>query len=244
MLKRGFTLIEIVLVVAIVATLVSITVVGFVHLAHRAGNAAALSSANDAAEVLEIAYSKAEGYPPNLAGTDFAANDDVAIALYTNVATELKYVNLDDDQNAQLFLNSCNGHMPIMDGSTTYNTSCKYQAGKQLHIKGKKGSNTIEIKGGSFEEADFVLSCGPACDAAVQAIIDEFIAQGGKFPVYIPKGDVPLPPPVEEATGLASKFCVEARYVKYPNIIVHMNNNQQAPAQGHCDTVGRGLTYP
>ena len=81
-------------------------------------------------------------YPANIANTDYAPPISVAVVLYTDAEQTPIYADLTPTENAQLFLNACNGYVPIQDGSTTCNTACVY-SGNNAHIKGTIPSNVV-----------------------------------------------------------------------------------------------------
>ena len=124
-------------------------------------------------------------YPANLADTDYLPPLTVATKLFTDAPQMPVYQNLTSEQNAQLFLNSCNGFMPIISGGQTFNTACIYN-GNNVHIKGQVSSNIV-IDGPSIAQADFALPCGSDCSAAQADIINTFLAKGGTFPIAVPK---------------------------------------------------------
>lgn len=136
----GFTVSEILIVVVVIGILATITVVTYNGSQHRASDALVRQTISDASKSLQLHYAlNASTYPPNLANTNYIPPLSAPVILYTDSSQTPVYQNLNPDQNAQLFLNACNGFMPITSGSTTYNTSCSY-AGNNAHVAGQVSS--------------------------------------------------------------------------------------------------------
>ena len=238
---RGFTVVELLVVIVIISILFSIVVVSYGSWRHRTADKAVLSDLNQASSSLESYKNFHNDYPPNLAGTGFAASQEVAMTLWTNAPQARTYTDLTPDQNAQLFLNSCNANMPITDGSNTYNTACTF-AGQNVHVSGTVASNVV-IQGPSFSQDDFTLKCGSACDAARQTILDDFLSQGGTFPISVPKQQVALPDPVLSTYGTATQYCLEAASAMFADIRYHVSRDQHTPQSGPCPS-DSSLHYP
>lgn len=230
--NKGFTIVELLIVVVVIAIIATIGIMAYQGTQRRGASALVSTTAKDATKQLENYYLDRAKYPSNLADTDFTAPQSVAMSLYTNAPQTPVYENLNDDQNAQLFLNACNGFMPIVNGSTTYNTSCVY-SGRNGHIKGQTSSNVV-IKGPSIEQADFVLICGSLCTSTQQDIIATFLAQGGRFPVIVPKAGAALPAPTMQTSGEASDYCVEARSGYFDDVVFHATAESGRVVAGHC----------
>lgn len=217
----------------VIAILAAIVTLGYNQIQERAATASVLSTLRQGHESLEANYVRHRDYPPNLAGTDFMSSDGVATVLYTNAPFARVHTGLTREQSAQLLLNVCNANMPIVDGSTTYNTSCSF-AGQNFHVKGQQASNIV-IHGPTVNQAGFQLRCGAACDQARQVIMSQFSAQGGTWPITIPIGQVSLPEPNVAANGKADRFCMEARYDRFPDMTVsHIRSGQSTPSDGPC----------
>lgn len=239
--RRGFTIVEILIVVTIIAILATVSVITFANMRWQSIDALVKSTASDAQKALQTyGVFNNKTYPSNIAGTEYAPPLDVALALYTDASQTPVYSNLTADQNAQLFLYSCNGFMPVTDGANTYNDSCSY-AGQNLHIKGTVTSNVV-LHGPVIDQADFQLSCGSACDAATSGIIATFIDEGGTFPITVPSKGSTLPQPTMVTSGVASTYCLEARSPVFSDVIYHATQNAANPVAGPCDTTG--LHYP
>lgn len=239
--RHGFTIVEILIVVTIIAILATVSIITFANMRWRSVDALVKNTASDAQKALQTyGVFNQKTYPSNIAGTEYAPPLDVALALYTNAAQIPVYTNLTPDQNAQLFLNSCNGFMPVTDGVSTYNESCSY-AGQNLHVKGTVSTNIV-MQGPTISQSDFQLSCGSACDTAVDSIVSTFIAEGGTFPIVVPSRGSTLPQPTMTTTGVATNYCLEARSPLFSDIVYHATQNAANPAEGPCDTTG--LHYP
>lgn len=208
----------------------------------RSNNSVVMRTIADAQKTLQTFQVFNHYYPANIANTDYTPPTIVAVVLYTDAAQRPVYSNLTSAQNAQLFLNSCNGFMPIVDNGTTYNTSCIYN-GNNAHIKGTVGSNVV-VKGPTFNQSDFVLTCGSACTAAQSSIISAFLAQGGTFPITVPKSGSTMPAPTMVTYGNANKYCLEGRSPAYPDIIYHTTpDSASMPELGPCPA-NPSLHYP
>lgn len=176
-----------------------------------------------------------------MANTEFTPSLSVPMAFYTDSPQIPVYQSLTPDQNAQLFLNSCNGFMPITSGGITYNNSCVF-SGNNLHAKGT-GSSNIVMQGPVIQQSDFVLTCGSACNSAQSSIISAFVSQGGGFPITVPKNGATLPAPTMQTTGNASRYCLEGRSSVFVDIIYHMTPSSQDIESGPCPA-DAALHYP
>ena len=241
--RQGFTIVELIVVIAVISVLAAITIVSYGSWKHRTEDQAVRSDISQATSSLESYKNFNQDYPPNLAGTGFAASPTVALTLYTNAPQARTYENLTPDQNAQLFLNSCNANMPVTsaDGNTTYNTACSF-AGINIHVNGTSGSNIV-FHGPTINQSDFNLTCGNPCDTATQAIINVFLEQGGSFPISVPKNQVSLPDPTVTTYGTATKYCLEGVSADYTDIAYHISSDQKTILSGTCPDDG-SLHYP
>lgn len=230
-------MVELLITIVVIAILASIAVVGYAGIQERSANAAVLSTLNNGSELLELNYNKRQDYPPNLAGTEFVATDGVMTALYTNAPYVRVHSNLTSDENVQLFMNTCNAHMPIYINGNLYNTGCVFAGNSvNIHVDGQRGSNFV-MKGSVIQKEKFDLQCGPDCDVIQQMILDQFAAQGGKWPLVVTRNrNIPLPEPdTTVTTGNATKFCLEGRYDRFPSLTIwHVKSDEPAPQQGPC----------
>ena len=239
--NTGFTLVELAIVIAVIAILATLTIVIYSGIRHRADDSRVLLTTAQSTDVLEVYYVKQRDYPPNFAGTGYAAPETVTLTLYTNAPQQRIHANLSPDQNAQLLLNTCNANMPVEQGGTTYNTGCMF-SGNNFHVKGQSGSNVV-LNGPEVTEAEFQLSCGASCNQVRQAIVAEFTGQGGVFPIQVPKGKVAIPTPSTQSYGKATNFCLEARSVVYDDIIYHTTHASTDAVSGRCPE-DASLHYP
>lgn len=236
--RGGFTITEVLIVVVVIAILASIGVVAYNGIQQRAAAAEVTDDISKANDNLKLSYLDNRSYPHNLSGTGFISNPDVAITLYTNAPFIGVYSNLTDEQNAQLFLNTCNANL-----GGTQNTSCTFNAkggGAKIHVAGTNGSNTqwpIEI-----EQSDVVLTCGGACTTAQNKMIQEFINQGGSFPIRAARG-VALPDPDPGApNGPATKYCLEGRSGRFAEIVSSISSGEGTIKKQPC-LLGSELHY-
>lgn len=239
--SRAFTLIEIIIVITVLAILSTLVTFGYSSFQQRSAASVAKTEIRNARSSLELFNGLERDYPPNLAGVNYVAPEKIVTALYTNSPQVEQYIGMTADQNAQLFLNSCNANMPITDGGTTYNTSCSF-AGINIHVKGTKSSNVV-FNGPTVEKSEIVLDCGSVCDAAAATMISNFEAQGGTWPLSVPGGQVTLPEPTLVSNGKATKYCLEARYADYDNIIFYMLSGDPSIHEGTCPSDPE-LHYP
>lgn len=238
----GFTITELLLVVVILAILTLIGVVAYQGVQRRSAEGLVTQTTSDALKHLQIYYAFDKSYPSNVAGTEYGPPLSTAVTLYTNAPQLPVYSSLTPAQNAQLFLNACNGFMPIVSGSTQYNTVCVYN-GNNAHIKGTVSSNVV-VSGPSINESDFKLVCGTACTEVQQKIISIFKSQGGTFPIIVPKAGSSLPKPTSTTTiGKATRFCVEVKSAAYDDIVYHASSESQKPIKGQC-LLDAELHYP
>jgi type II secretory pathway pseudopilin PulG len=231
---KAFSIVEIILIVLLLAILLAITALGFGTWQQRAASQSVRSDMQQAVGGLQDYKNFKNNYPPNLAGTGFAASPNVALKLSTNAPSIGVYENLEQDQNAQLFLNVCNANL----FATPDNTTCSFQGNKigtKIHTKGTKGSNSIWNS--PIAQSELTIDCGDeqaACEQAVATMIDQFSAQGGEFPIEVPDKNVPLPEPTQVPNGPASRFCLEGRANDYPAIVYYVMNDAQHITAGEC----------
>ncbi|MFZ1258261.1 MAG: type II secretion system protein [Candidatus Saccharimonas sp.] len=240
-LPSGFTLVELIVMISVLAILVVATIVVYKGVQQRSASAVTQHTVADALKNLQLYYIANKNYPSNIANTDYAPPLSVAVSLYTNAPQTPTYQNLSSEQNAQLFLNSCNGFMPIESGGTTYSTSCVFN-GNNMHVKGQTAANVV-INGPTINQSSFVLSCGSACTTAQNNILSIFTEQGGTFPITVPKKGSALPQPVMVNTGTASRFCVEGRSGQFNTVMYYATSENQVVTEGACPT-DAALHYP
>lgn len=168
------------------------------------------------------------GFPPNMAGTNFSASQGVALSLFTNAPSVGVYDSLTDHQNAQLMLNVCNGNL-----GDTNNTACVFNGnggGAKIHVKGTEASNVHWRS--PIKESDIVLTGSDPSIA--QGIIDQFKAQGGVFPIIVSSSDnATMPEPDQIPNGLATRFCLESESAAF-DIVYHTVDGKTGPVAGPC----------
>jgi general secretion pathway protein G len=232
--QRAFTLIEILTVVGILGILAGLVVVGLGSWQRAQATTAVKSDVRQAVSGLASYKNFKNNYPPNLAGTGFAASKDVALKLTTNAPSVGVYEGLTGDQNAQLFLNACNANL----FATPNNTACSFQGnggGAKIHAKGTSGSNTIWNS--PVGQSDLTLNCGSeqeACNQAIASMISQFSAQGGEFPIIVPGNTVPLPEPTQVPNGPANRYCLEGRASDFPDIVFYALSSSTTITAGEC----------
>ena len=144
------------LVIAVIVVLASMTIVTYNGIQRRSAASMTQRTVADALKTLQMYYAFNKEYPSNIADTEYVPPLTVAVALYTNSPQIPVYHDLDSDQNAHLFLNACNGFMPITDGATEYNNECIYN-GNNEHIKGVLTSSEVFF-GPEINQSEFVLT--------------------------------------------------------------------------------------
>lgn len=232
--QRGFTIVEIVTIVGILGILVGIGIIGLGSWQRQQAANSVVSDIHQATSGLSNYRNFKGSFPPNLAGTNFAASSRVALKLSTNAPSIGVYSGLTVDQNAQLFLNSCNANLFL----TPNNTVCSFEGTKtaaKIHTKGTDGSN--KIWNSPVAASDISLNCGTdqaACDAAISSMTSQFTAQGGTFPITVPDRNVPLPEPTQSPNGPADRYCIEGRANVYPDIVYHSVSNENDILEGEC----------
>lgn len=240
-LRPGFTLVEVMVIISVIAILAAISIVAYGDWRHNVDTNSVRNDVAEGANSLDSFKNFNSNYPPNLAGIGFIGSPDVSLALWTNAPGVPSYTGLTADQNAQLFLNSCNAYMPIVSGGTTYNTACSY-AGINMHISGQQGSNLV-LHGPSVNSSDFVLTCGSACITAQNSIIDIFRQQGGTWPIVVPKASAALPSATGfTTTGPATQYCIQGTSPEFSDIVYHKQSGGNLES-GPCPD-GLGLHYP
>jgi type II secretory pathway pseudopilin PulG len=239
--RVGFTLIEVMIIISVLGILAAIVVIAWSGWRHRVDDSTVRNDLTQATSGLTSYQNFKNDYPPNLGGIDFAASPTVALKLSTNAAQVRVYSGLTPSENAQLFLNTCNSLMPVQSGSTVYNTSCTF-AGQNIHVKGTSSSNVV-WQGPTVNQADVKLTCGSACDIATQTIISDFLAQGGSFPISVPKSTVSLPSYSLVSGGPATRFCLEAVSAVSDDIVYHTSSENKQSTAGPCPSDPE-LHYP
>lgn len=238
MKKNAFTIVELLIVVVILGILSVVTIVGYGSWQRRIAVSSVQSDVNLAKSALKSYNNFKNSYPPNLAGTNFAPSENVAMTLYTDAPSIGQYSGLTDDQNAQLFLNVCNANL-----SGTNNTSCVFNGknnGAKIHVKGTSGSNTIWST--DVDQSEVVLSCGTACDTATAAMISQFTAQGGYFPIKLSGNTATLPEPTLVPNGTATRYCLQAISAVSTSISYHVSSSDTSLSPGACPS-DPGLQY-
>jgi Tfp pilus assembly protein PilE len=245
--RPGFTLSEILVIVVILGILAGLSIISYGTWQQRTASNVVKSDIQQAVGGLKAHQNFKNGYPPNMAGTGFAASAGVALTLLTNAPSVGVYENLTGSENAQLFLNSCNANV----FATPNNTACQFQGsgggggGAKIHVKGTVSSNAIWNS--PIQQSDLTLSCGAeqtACDEALATMISEFIAQGGTFPITVPGSNVPLPAPTQVPNGMADRYCLEGRSANYPTIAYHFLSESDSIAVGSCPVDPTLRYYP
>lgn len=240
-LRVGFTVVEVLVVIIVISILATLVMIGYGAWQRSVANSNVQSDVQQATSALKMYQNFSNDYPPNLGGVSFASSANVALKLSTNAAQVRVYSGLTSDQNAQLFLNTCNALMPIASGGTTYNTSCSF-AGNNIHAAGTNSSNVV-WQGPTIQQSAITLPCGAACTSATQTMISEFTAQGGTFPLSIPNKNVSLPAYSTQSTGPATRFCLEGVSVPYGDIVYHTTSENMLVVSGPCPS-DPALHYP
>jgi len=227
---HGFTLVEVSIVIVIIGILATIVVVSYGNWRYRTADSTVKNDITQASSGLSSYVNAHDSYPPNFAGINFAPSAGVALTLYTNAPSMGVYNNLTPDQNAQLFLNTCNANL-----NGLYNTACTFAGnggGAKIHVKGTNTTNTNWLS--PINQSDVSLPYGSDYTAAVNAIISQFQAQGGAFPVTVSGSSAALPTPTEQPNGPASDYCLEGRSGDFPDLIYHMLPRDTSPTTGAC----------
>lgn len=228
--KGGFTIVEVLIVIIVIAILAAIGVVAYNGMQHRATAAVVSGDTQSAAKKLEVHKITESTYPHNLSGTGYVSAPDIGMTLYTNTPYVGVYENLEPSQNAQLFINVCNGNI-----ANTPNTSCTYIGtgnGAKVHVAGTEGSNTTDWPI-PVAASDIVLTCGNACTAAQNNIIQQFQFQGGTFPVST-TGNVPMPKPTLVPNGQASRYCLESHSARFTDIVYSISSDDRKLKMQEC----------
>ncbi len=241
--SKGFTIVELVVIISVLGIIAGLVIFGFSGWQRSIAHNAVKSDVQQATSSLESYRNFKQDYPPNLSGTNFAASDEVALTLRTNAPQTRSYTNLTPDQNAQLFINTCNALMPIKsaDNQSTLTTACVF-SGNNIHIKGQVASNTV-FNGPTVNETDVQLNCGSTCASAISTIKQQFLLQNGSFPITVPKSQVSLPPYEITSYGSSTKYCLEGISSRFSDIIYHTRNTDKTVTVGPCPSDPE-LHYP
>lgn len=247
--KRGFTLVELIIVIVVLGVLAAILIIGYNGIQRRSHDSVARYTVSDAYKVLQAYYVENRNYPSNIANTEYKPPQTVSVALWTNAPQTPVYSGLNSDENAQLFINSCASLIAGLSGFT----GCTY-SGNNLHASGTSSANIvikgpmINAPGDSSGGSPFDLNCPSApnpatCSAAQSDIVAMFTAQGGTFPVEVIKHASTLPAPTDIMTGIATNYCLQAHSSEYTDVVYHAIPSSAGPEPGPCPN-GLGLHYP
>lgn len=241
MKRNGFTIVEVIIVVVVIGILASIVALGWTSWQYRTASNAVKSDLQLAASSMQSYLNFNDYYPPNFDGTGFVSSSNVSVSLFTNTQTTLVYTGLTADQNAQLFLNTCNALLNPLANVTT----CEFEGnnnGAKVHVKGTNGAN--EIWGSPIASTDVQISpgCDATCNTALNQLKSIFQAQGGTFPVVIPPNEVEMPAPTVMISGQADRYCIEGHASEQPSISFNVNSTTKKVTAGVCNRTGLG--YP
>ena len=244
MRRHGFTIIELLVAITVIAILTSITMVSYGQWRHRTADNVLQSDMTQATAALTNFRNFQNNYPPNMAGTNFAASPNIALTLYTDAPSVGVYNNLAPDQNAQLLLNVCNANL-----NGLYNTVCTFAGngrGAKIHVK---GTNSTNVQWPSPISKSTITSTmgsnGADYQAAANSIISQFLAQGGTFDVIVGgSSGVALPAPTQTPNGPATMFCLEGRSAVYNDLIYHTLNDNSGLQSGACPNNPNLHYYP
>lgn len=226
----GFTIVELIIVIVTIGILMSIGISSYGEWGRSTSSTVVRNDLVRASSELESNMNIKNNYPPNLAGINFVASKDVAIVLYTNAPANGVYDSLTADQNAQLLLNVCNANL-----NGLYNTACTFAGnggGAKIHVKGTHTTNTQWRS--PISQNTISLPYGPEYEAATEAIINQFLAQGGIFPVIVSGSTTSLPEPTLVPIGVATDFCLEGRSGTYPDDAFHLIPKATSASEGAC----------
>lgn len=232
--NRAFSVVELIVVISVLGILAMLTALGYSTWQQTMARNSVLNDMKQAVSALQNYKNFKNNYPPNLAGTGFAATPQVALTLSTNAPSFGVYQNLLPDQDAQLFLNACNANL----FQTPNNTACSFQGnsnGTKIHVSGTNSSNNIWTS--PISQSDITLSCTgqqAACDQALSTMVSQFTAQGGTFPIEVPLKNVSLPEPTQVPNGPANRYCLEGRASTFPDIVYYALSDSDEIIAGGC----------
>jgi type II secretory pathway pseudopilin PulG len=232
--NRAFSVVELIVIISVLGILAMLTGLSYSSWQQTMAKNSVLSDMKQAASALHNYKNFKNNYPPNLAGTGFAASPGVSLTLSTNAPSIGVYQDLQPDQDAQLFLNACNANL----FQTPNNTACSFQGnsgGTKIHVAGTNSSNSIWNS--PINQSDVTLSCNgqqAACDQALTSLISQFTAQGGTFPVTVPLKNVALPEPTQVPNGPANRYCLEGRASNFPAIVYFALSDNNEIIAGGC----------
>ncbi|HEY0965148.1 MAG TPA: hypothetical protein VGE13_01585 [Candidatus Saccharimonadales bacterium] len=216
--ERAFTIVEIIIIVTVITILAGISVVSYGSWRRHTAEKALQSDLVQAVSSLKSYTNFKNTYPPNLAGTGFVGSPDSALALYTDAPSVGVYETLTPDENAQLFLNTCNANLD----EAGYNTACVFNGkngGAKIHVKGTNGTN-LQWQPSPLTAEYLRENCASLC-SQLEIMLSQFQAQGGTLPIVISGANSELPEPTEVPNGPATRYCLSARSGEYPDIVFH-----------------------
>lgn len=253
--KKGFTLVELLIVVAVLAILAAIGMVAYQNSQKRAALATVFKDLKSASEQLGLSYVRS---PSSFSSLDSISGDmqssrDVMLRLVTGY-TGPYYENLTPVQNGVLFYEICEeliadptySEIHSADGAQTQNvtTRCTDDIGDNvLQITGwyTKKWNTpvtreaIQAFMNGIPYDDWWIDKQEVVRGFYSELIQRFEARGGSFPItsfWEPDANqwwgVPredLPSPSPPVASRNGNFCVEAYHATYPDDVYRITHD-------------------
>lgn len=265
--RRGFTLIEIMIVVTIIAILATIGVVSYNSLQNRAKTATIISDVTNATTVFEQYALKHKGALADAAylrDNLTTSSDNIVMNVQVHNALPL-YVGLSSVQNGALFYTICNDLIAEGKGRSTNNggqqesyfTSCNVYNNNRVEVHGWS-SRDINLPVASSTLPDIVSSINyneswrPGRDQAEKDFYQEwhyrFLAQGGTYPIssfwdgnWCSSNRTDCTPfqPLSAPviTTKDNYYCISAAYEGLNDVIYHVTSDNNTPQKGNCPEV-------
>lgn len=256
-LRRGFTVVEIIIVIVVIAILAAIGTASYNGIQKSAAKVVVMSVIRDAQKSVDIENVRGGGGLPNAIPDSFQSSSDVDVA-YIKV-TGNRYKDLSAVQNGVLFHQVCvslaaNPYYSVIHSKDGNNTSTvvmscddNVRAGG-MQITGWETKNwdtpvtqqLLEEYIASVPYDSWWTDRQEVVRGFYTALISEFTSQGGTWPVTsfwdpwanpwagVHKEELPAP------TSSESGYCIVATHKKYLDVQYSIRINQGSPQEGGC----------
>ena len=252
-LKKGFTIVELLVVIVVLGILAALLVLAYVGIQKRAVDTTLAHTLSSASRAMHVSAVESGSYPSSLP-PNVHSTPEISLALKAP-STGNVYGALTAGQNGLLFYDTCNQLVSEGVGSRSdgnnYMSGCQVFNKNQLHVNGWNGRDiNINIVPSSLDTYVSSYSGGQPDLFATNATDfmtqwkTRFQAAGGTFPVTLfwdswatsSNGGVmkpTMPAPISSGSGqTGTTYCIEATHTK-TSAVWHITEDS-LPAAGAC----------